>query len=50
VEARAAKNEAVRRAFEASGQTVEVFADMYGMDARDVTRTLARTPTPVATI
>jgi sRNA-binding protein len=50
VEARAAKNEAVRRAFEASGQTVEVFADMYGMDARDVTRTLARTPTSVATI
>lgn len=29
---RAAKNEALRRAFAASGKTVEEFADMYGMD------------------
>ena len=49
VEARAAKNEALRRAFEASGQTVEVFADMYGMDGREVRRILARSRPPVAT-
>ena len=29
---RAAKNEALRRAYAASGKTVEEFADMYGMD------------------
>ena len=38
--ARDAKNEALLRAFEASGQTVEAFADMYGMDPRAVVRTL----------
>lgn len=41
-EAQGAKNEALLRAFEASGQTVEVFADMYGMDPRAVTRMLER--------
>jgi ProP effector len=41
-EAQAAKNEALLRAFEASGQTVEVFADMYGMDPHSVTRMLER--------
>jgi hypothetical protein len=29
---RAAKNEALRRAFAASGKTVQEFAEMYGMD------------------
>jgi ProP effector len=33
----AARREALRRAFEASGSTVEAFADMYGMDP-DVVR------------
>ncbi len=37
----AAKNEALRRAFAASGQPVEQFADMYGLDARAVGRLLA---------
>ena len=32
--ARAAKDEALLRAFESSGQTVEDFADMYGMEPR----------------
>ena len=32
----AAKNEALRRAYAASGKTVEEFADMYGMDLADV--------------
>jgi len=41
-EALAAKDEALLRAFEASAQTVEVFADMYGMDPRLVTRMLER--------
>jgi ProP effector len=40
--ARAAKDEALRRAFEASGQTVEVFADNYGMDVASVNRALER--------
>jgi ProP effector len=35
-----AKQEALRRAFEASGKTLEEFADMYGMDQRDVSRAL----------
>jgi sRNA-binding protein len=39
---RAARAEALLRAFESSGQTVEAFADMYGMDVRDATRTLDR--------
>lgn len=40
--ARAAKDEALLRAFEASGQTVEVFSDMYGMDPRAAAQTLER--------
>ena len=40
--ARAAKTEALLTAFKASGKTVEVFADMYGMDPRAVSRMLAR--------
>ena len=40
--ARAAKDEALLRAFEASGQTVEAFADMYGMDPRVAAQTLER--------
>lgn len=46
--ARLAKAEALRRTFEASGQTVEAFAEMYGMDRRAVAQALARTaPGPV---
>lgn len=41
-QALAAKDEALLRAFEGSAQTVEVFADMYGMDPRLVTRMLER--------
>ena len=37
---KAAKREALSRAFTASGQTVEAFAEMYGMDLADVKRTL----------
>jgi ProP effector len=40
--AQAAKREALKRAFEASGKTVEQFADMYGMAPADVTRALER--------
>ncbi|MNW04064.1 hypothetical protein D3C71_2000940 [compost metagenome] len=40
--ARNAKDEALLRAFEASGQTLEAFADMYGMAARAVGQTLER--------
>lgn len=40
--ARTAKTEALLKAFKASGKTVEVFADMYGMDPRAVSRMLAR--------
>ncbi len=39
-EARAAKNEALARAFAASGKSAEVFADMYGLDPRAVRRML----------
>ena len=46
-EARAAKTEALLQAFKASGKSLEVFADMYGMDPRAVSRMLARaTVTP----
>lgn len=38
----AARREALRKTFEASGKTVAEFADMYGMDAADVTETLER--------
>ena len=56
-EARAAKTEALLQAFKASGKSLEVFADMYGMDPRAVSRMLARatvtpptpTPTPIST-
>lgn len=40
----AAKREAVRRAFEASGRSVEEFADMYGMDPAAVRRSLGQGP------
>lgn len=40
--ARAAKTEALLKAFNASGKTVQVFADMYGMDAGAVSRMLTR--------
>jgi ProP effector len=40
--ARSAKDEALLRAFDASGQTVEAFADMYGLDPRDAARSLER--------
>lgn len=39
---RAAKRDALLKAFEASGKTVAEFADMYGMDAAEVTHTLER--------
>ena len=38
----AAKHDALRRLFEASGKTVAEFADMYGMDPDEVARTLER--------
>jgi hypothetical protein len=38
----AAKREALRKTFEASGKTVAEFADMYGMDPAEVTETLER--------
>ena len=47
-EARAAKTEALLRAFEASGKTVEAFADMYGMDPRAVRRMLGSKPASAA--
>jgi ProP effector len=37
----AAKREALKRAFEASGKSIEVFAEMYGMELAEVRRTLA---------
>ncbi len=40
--ARNARDEALLRAFEASGQTLEAFADMYGMVARTVGQQLER--------
>lgn len=38
----AAKREALRKMFEASGKTVAEFADMYGMDPDEVAQTLER--------
>ena len=38
----AAKRDALRKMFEASGKTVAEFADMYGMDLDEVARTLDR--------
>ncbi len=47
--ARSAKDEALQRAFAASGQPdVAAFADMYGMDVRTVQAALARPPRPLA--
>ncbi|RYY91525.1 MAG: prop effector [Comamonadaceae bacterium] len=42
VAAQAAKREALLRAFEASGKTEAEFADMYGMNPKEVAGTLAR--------
>jgi hypothetical protein len=39
---RGAKGEALLRAFSASGQTVEAFADMYGLSTQETQRTLER--------
>jgi ProP effector len=39
---RAARDEALLRAFEASGKTVEAFADMYGLPLHEAQRTLTR--------
>ena len=39
---RAAKDEALLRAFDASGQTVEAFADMYGLEPAEAANTLER--------
>jgi ProP effector len=39
---RAAKRDALLKMFEASGKSVAEFADMYGMDPAEVTRTLER--------
>ena len=47
-QARDAKTEALLRAFEASGKSVEEFADMYGMDPRAVRRMLPRKPAAAA--
>lgn len=43
-----AKQEALRRAFEGSGKSVEEFADMYGLALRDVTRALGTSAAPPA--
>ncbi|MEO6626607.1 MAG: M81 family metallopeptidase, partial [Burkholderiaceae bacterium] len=40
--ARCAKDEALLRTFDASGQSIETFCDMYGMDAQVVNRSLSR--------
>ena len=40
--ARNARDEALLRAFEASGQTLEAFADMYGLVPRTVGQQLER--------
>jgi ProP effector len=39
---RSAKDEALLRAFETSGKTLEVFAEMYGMDVRGAAQALER--------
>jgi ProP effector len=44
---RAARDEALLRAFEASAQTVEAFADMYGMPVQEARRTLERARTRI---
>ena len=40
--ARNAKREALRRAYEASGKSVEEFAEMYGLSAKDVRAAVSR--------
>lgn len=45
---RAAKNEALRRAFATSGKTVAEFAEMYGMDVKSVELAVANSPLPAA--
>jgi ProP effector len=47
---RAAKDEALLRAFSASGQTIEAFADMYGMDPRAVAGSVTRAQRPRAVV
>ena len=42
VAARSARDKALLRAFEARGQALDAFADMYGLDPRDAARTLDR--------
>jgi ProP effector len=42
IAARNAKREAVRRAYESSGKSVEEFAEMYGMKPRDVLEATGR--------
>ena len=46
--ARNARDEALLRAFEASGQTLDAFADMYGMVARTVGQQLERARAVIA--
>lgn len=48
LEQKQAKQEALCRAFEGSGQSVEAFADMYGLTPRDVQAALAQRRTPAA--
>lgn len=47
---RAAKREALNRAFQASGQSMEAFAEMYGMDVAEVRRTLEAEHRPCSII
>jgi hypothetical protein len=42
----AAKREALKRAFQASGKSLEEFADMYGMELAEVRRTLGEAAKP----
>ena len=45
-----ARQQALRTAFESSGKTVAEFADMYGMDGRDVVRALEAKRRPEASL
>jgi ProP effector len=42
----AAKREALKRAFAASGKSIEEFADMYGMELAEVRRALSEAAKP----
>jgi ProP effector len=42
----AAKHEALKRAFAASGKSIEEFADMYGMELAEVSRALSEPAKP----